>query len=606
MRVLGIHDGHSAAACIYEDGRLTAGIQEERLTRVKNWSGVPEKSIATVLELAGLAMKDIDYVAVNGHHMPYPKDRGEILEEYRSTGSVQMSVKKFLRHTYLKTLYNDKRKRERLGALHAAGIPKEKVEFVDHHMAHAAAAYYGLANFDDDILILTNDGAGDGMCATVNIGRRGKIERIAAVPESESIGNIYAMVTFIMGMVPLEHEYKLMGMAPYANEEHARPIYKKLRGLMEFDKKNPMLWHRVGDCPETYFSYNYLSKLLELKRFDLVCAGLQLFAEDMLATWAKNCVEKTGIRRVALSGGVFMNVKANKVIMELPEVQSLFIYPSCGDETNAMGAAYAVYASHADPATAKPLEGLYLGRSFDDDAVRRALQALPTFPGASGPAGPAGLSGLSGIGGSAALAASAGAHAGAHGGENGFRWEYVDDIEAETARLLAEGHVVARCKGRSEFGARALGNRSILADPTKTHVIREINDMIKSRDFWMPFAPSMLPEASKEYLVNKKNIEAPYMIMAFDTTDKRADLLAALHPYDNTARPQVVTKQMNPEYYHLIDEFRKRTGRGVVLNTSFNLHGYPIVDSPEDALDVLARSGLKCLALGNYMVRNAG
>ena len=126
MRVLGIHDGHSAAACIYEDGRLTAGIQEERLTRVKNWSGVPEKSIATVLELAGVAMKDIDYVAVNGHHMPYPKDRGEILEEYRSTGSVQMSVKKFLRHTYLKTLYNDKRKRERLGALHAAGIPESE------------------------------------------------------------------------------------------------------------------------------------------------------------------------------------------------------------------------------------------------------------------------------------------------------------------------------------------------------------------------------------------------------------------------------------------------------------------------------------------------
>jgi carbamoyltransferase len=336
---------------------------------------------------------------------------------------------------------------------------------------------------------------------------------------------------------------------------------------MEFDKKNPMLWRRVGDCPETYYSYDYLSKLLELKRFDLVCAGLQRFTEEMLATWAQNCAQKTGIRKLALSGGVFMNVKANKVIMELPEVESLFIYPSCGDETNAMGAAYAVYAEHADPATVKPLEGLYLGRSFDDDAVRRALQATAT---------------------------------------DGFRWEYVEDIEAASARLLADGQVVARCKGRSEFGARALGNRSILADPTKTHVIREINDMIKSRDFWMPFAPSMLPEASKEYLVNKKNIEAPYMIMAFDTTEKRTDLPAALHPYDNTARPQVVTKQMNPDYYRLIDEFRKITGRGVVLNTSFNLHGYPIVDSPEDALDVLSRSGLKYLALGNYMVKKTG
>jgi carbamoyltransferase len=564
MRILGIHDGHSAAACIYEDGRLTAGIQEERLTRVKNWSGVPAKSIETVLGLAGLTMKDIDRVAVNGHHMPYPKDRQEILAEYRSTGSVPMSVKKFLRHTYLRTVYQDKRKRERLAALESAGVPGSRIEFVDHHMAHAAAAYYGLANFDDDMLVLTNDGAGDGLCATVNIGRKGKLERIAAVPESESIGNIYAMVTFIMGMVPLEHEYKLMGMAPYAHESQARPVYEKLRALMAFDKKNPMVWHRVGDCPETYFSYNYLTKLLELKRFDSICAGLQLFTEEMLATWVKNCIAKTGIRKLALSGGVFMNVKANKVIMELPEVQSLFVYPSCGDETNAMGAAYWVYSQTADPKTARPLEGLYLGRAFDDDAVRRALQKT-----------------------------------------NGYKWEYVADIEAETARLLTEGHVAARYKGRSEFGARALGNRSILADPTKSHVIREINDMIKSRDFWMPFAPSMLPEAAKEYLINKKNVEAPYMILAFDTTEKRTDLPAALHPYDLTARPQVVTKKMNPEYYHLIDEFRSRTGRGVILNTSFNLHGYPIVDSPEDALDVLARSGLKILTLGNYLVRKS-
>jgi carbamoyltransferase len=224
MRVLGVHDGHSAAACIYEDGRLTAGIQEERLVRAKNWSGFPEKSIATVLDLAGLTLKDIDYAALNGHHMPYPQDRQTILAEYRNTGSVQMSVKKFLRHTYLKTVYQDKRKRERLADLLRIGVPREKIEFVDHHMAHAAAAYYGLANFDDDILILTNDGAGDGMCATVNIGRKGKIERIAAVPESESVGNIYAMVTY-HGDGP-GHEYKLMGWS--VRERGARaPIYKK-------------------------------------------------------------------------------------------------------------------------------------------------------------------------------------------------------------------------------------------------------------------------------------------------------------------------------------------------------------------------------------------
>jgi carbamoyltransferase len=229
-----------------------------------------------------------------------------------------------------------------------------------------------------------------------------------------------------------------------------------------------------------------------------------------------------------------------------------------------MGAAYWAYAQHADPKTMAPLNGLYLGRSFEDEIVRKIL-----------------------------------------GNANEFEWEYIDDIEAEVARLLSEGEVVARFKGRGEFGARSLGNRSILGDPCRDGVIREINDMIKSRDFWMPFAPSMLPKTADECLVNTKQIEAPYMILAFDTTDKRSDLPAALHPYDFTARPQVVTKEANPDYYRLLEEFQRRTGRGVILNTSFNLHGYPIVDSPEDALDVLKNSGLRNLALGSYLVRKS-
>jgi carbamoyltransferase len=326
-----------------------------------------------------------------------------------------------------------------------------------------------------------------------------------------------------------------------------------LRKLLEFDKSNPLVWHRVGDCPETYFSYDYLKKLLELKRFDVVCAGLQRFAEDMLTTWVANCIAKTGIRKLALGGGVFMNVKVNQAIMNLPEVDDVYIYPSCGDETNAMGAAYHIYAENADPRSIVPLDGLYLGREFDDDAILKTLKKT-----------------------------------------NEFEWEYVEDIEAETARLLTEGQVVARFKGRDEFGARALGNRSIVGDPCRDGVIREINDMIKSRDFWMPFAPSMIPSAAEKYLVNEKKVDAPYMIMAFDTTDLRTDMPAALHPYDSTARPQVVKKETNPDYYRLIEEFEKRTGRGVILNTSFNLHGYPIVGT-----------GLRNLTLGNYLVRKS-
>ncbi len=560
MRILGVHDGHNAAACLYEDGVLGSAIQEERLIGVKNWSGIPEHAIRAAADLAGCPIADVDAVAVNGHHMPYPKDRQTIMSEYRRTGSIQTSVKKFLRHTFVRTLYRERRKAQRVQELKRLGISPERIVFVDHHTAHASAAYYGMADFDRDILVLTCDGGGDGLCATVSVGRQGHLERVAAVPESESIGNLYAMVTFLLGMVPLEHEYKLMGMAPYAHPEQAEPICELFSALIAFDRKNPLVWRRVGNCPETFYSYDFLRDLLALRRFDAICAGLQKFTEDTLKAWVRNCIHATGIRRVALSGGVFMNVKANKVILELPEVEGLYVYPSCGDETNAMGAAYWTYAQRADVRTMRPLRDLYLGRSFTDEAIRSVLE------------------------------------------QTAHRWERHEDIEAETARLLSEGNVVARFKGRAEFGARALGNRSLLADPCREGVIREINDMIKCRDFWMPFAPSVLAEAAETYLVNPKGADSPYMVLTFDTTDRRMDLRGALHPYDHTARPQIVRQDWNPDYHRLIRAFQERTGRGVVLNTSFNLHGFPIVDTPQDALHVLTHSGLRHLALGNYMV----
>jgi carbamoyltransferase len=391
---------------------------------------------------------------------------------------------------------------------------------------------------------------------------------VAAVPESESIGNIYAMITFLMGMVPLEHEYKLMGMAPYASEKSSRAVYDLFRGLVEFRGDDPLVWERRNGCPETYYSYDFFRELLQLKRFDAVCGGLQLFTEDMLATWAQAAIRKTGIRKVALSGGCFMNVKANKIIMELPEVEDLWIMPSCGDESSAMAACWYWHAqeslAHNNGPGTQPLADVYLGPEWSRADEERALQAFKAG--------------------------------------DWLEVESEGDLEARAAQLLAQGEVVARSKGRMEFGARSLGNRAILADPTKPEVIRIINEMIKSRDFWMPFAPSMLEERAGDYIVNPKNIRAPYMILCFDTTERVQDLPAAIHPYDRTARPQLVSREWNPGYHHLISEFQKLTGRGVVLNTSFNLHGYPIANTPEDALGVLKHSGLDHLLLGSFLV----
>ena len=565
MIVLGIHDGHNASACLLKDGRIVAAVEEERVVRVKNWAGFPTQAVSMVLDMTGTSIDQVDYVALNGDHMPPARGREALMEEYRQTGSPGTAIKRLLKRTPAKRLYLSNRRRERLSAVKQAGFASEKIIFVEHHLAHASAAYFGWGRMNEDILLLTSDGGGDYLCATVSRGHNGKIERLAQVPDSESIGNIYAMVTFLMGMVPLEHEYKLMGLAPYAPDKGRDVVYGALKPILEFVGESGVTWRRANGCPETYYSYAYFKRLFEQKRFDWIAAGLQLFTEELLVAWVRNCIKETGIRKVALGGGVFMNVKANKRIMELADVDDLFIFPSCGDETNAMGAAMWAYSqkvSHDEPPP-EPVQAFYFGPSVTDTETQLALQQYV---------------------------------------ERGWLITPFASIEPEVARLLAQGQVVARCKGPMEFGARALGNRSILADPTRPEVVRVINDMIKSRDFWMPFAPAILEERANDYLVNPKCIFAPYMILSFDTTSRVDELRAAIHPYDLTARPQVVRQKWNPDFHLLLSEFERLTGRGAILNTSFNLHGSPIVMTAQDALEVFDKSGLRHLALGNLLI----
>ena len=219
MRVLGIHDGHNASAALVDDGRVVAAVQEERLTREKNWCGFPSASIAWVLQQGGVEARSLDAIALNGRHMPYPKDRAALMAEYARTGTLAAQARRLARHTVLQGVHTSARRRERLAQAVALGLPSQRIHFVEHHTAHAAAAYYGYGCYEEPVLVLTNDGAGDGLCASVRVGRAGVLEApIATVPEADSIGNLYAVATFLMGMVPLEHEYKLMGMAPYAPE----------------------------------------------------------------------------------------------------------------------------------------------------------------------------------------------------------------------------------------------------------------------------------------------------------------------------------------------------------------------------------------------------
>lgn len=561
MIILGIHDGHNASACLMKDGQILAALQEERIRNEKNYSGFPYEAVAWVLRYCDISPGEVDRFAFNGNHMPISTGgREALLDQYRRASTRLMRGKRLIKRLGGDAVFTNRRKRQRLDCLAKSGGSASKAEFVNHHYCHAAAAYYGWGDYSNDVLVLTCDGMGDRVCATVSKGSGGRMELLESIRESESVCNIYAALTFLLGMVPLEHEYKIMGMAPYSSREKSREVADLFWRHFEFIETNPMVWRRKNGLPATFYSASFLKKLLDGIRFDHVMGGLQLFFEEIMTRWVQNCVRATGISRVALGGGGFMNVKANKLIMELDEVEDLFVYPSCGDETNAMGACYSVQAKLDDYAAIEPLTHLYFGPEFSDRELVTAIEKYKVT----------------------------------------FRREA--DIESAVAELLSQHKVVARFQGREEFGARALGARSILANPARSGVIREINEMIKNRDFWMPFASSIIEERAKDYLINPKSILSPFMMLSYDTTQRAREIAAGIHPYDFTVRSQLVSSSSDRKYYKLIKQFEERTGIGGILNTSFNLHGFPIVHTPEQALEVFEASGLKYLAIGDYLV----
>ena len=368
-------------------------------------------------------------------------------------------------------------------------------------------------------------------------------------------------------MKPWEHEYKIMGLAPYADEAGVSKSKTVLDELL--DVKESSLEFTTKTKLSMNYCYDFLKTKLENHRFDWIAGGIQQITEELMKKWVCNALKKTGCKKIVCAGGVFMNVKVNMHLSELEQVEDIFIFPSGGDESLAMGAAMYVYSEILEKTGEKihvePLGPIYLGMEFTNSEIEDEINDNKL--------------------------------------EKTCSVEFVEDIEKYTAELLAKGEIVARFSERMEWGARSLGNRSILADPSNYDKIREINLAIKQRDFWMPFAPSIISERQDEYIENPKRIDAPYMVMGFHTKEKaQKELISAIHAYDFTARPQLLKEKYNPSYYNLIMNFEKNTGIPALLNTSFNLHGFPIVCSPNDAITTLTKSGLKHLAIGNYLI----
>ena len=590
MIVLGINEDHNSSCAIVIDGKVVFAQSEERITRIKNDVGYPYLSIEEGLKQTGIKKEQIDWVVFSAKYQDpvvikikkvttfkIPDYLREMHEHWKK---VLLDGKKsnFWRKILTEPRFNDKRgqyydfgflktkpekewtkefDKVRIKTVSGhLGIDKDKIIFCDHHLSHASYAYFAsLIDKSKKVAVVTADSWGDGANAAIFLGKNGQINEIHRTAMC-NLARIYRFMTLLLGMKPNEHEYKVMGLAPYAKDYHIPAPYEIFKKTLVADgidfkwKKKPT---------DLYF---YFKEKFEGIRFDAIAGALQKWLEELLVEWISNILKKLNVNELAYSGGLSLNVKANQSIAQIAKLNNFFVPASGGDESSSIGAAYQVYAKNNK--LTKPMSNAYLGYEVTSGEVENIIK------------------------------------------KHQIRRKYKvinHPRLAQIAKLIAEGKVLARCVGRMEFGARALGNRSILADPSKLEMVATINQKIKYRDFWMPFTPTILDKRSKDYLVNPKNLAGSYMTIAFGTTEEgRRDLKAAIHPADLTARPQILDRKTNPEYYDLIKAFEKLTGIGALLNTSFNLHGEPIVRSAENAWHTFINSGLDGLIFEKRLI----
>lgn len=589
MVVIGIYDGHNASVALSKDGLIVCAVQEERFTKRKNETGFPRKALRYLLDTYDLSNENVDLVAVSTierndiNNILYPIDAVFSVEDYirmmdeywKPKLAGESYVKDYAEQYFKKNAINEElfysipdhfyelegeelqSEMIRITTRDIAkfmAVDEQKIQFYDHHTCHAMYAYFANPNKKDNTVAITVDAYGDMRNQTV-----WKVidDRFELVVDSDQcdIARLYRMITLYLRMKPLEHEFKVMGLAPYAKSQYFESIEKVFEELMEFDGLKIVYKNRPRNL------FEYLKEELKYHRFDNIAGAIQSYTEKMLIELFERCANETGFKNFVFSGGVAMNVKANKALGELACVDDLFVAGSSSDESQSIGACY--YANYENSVQNQPLENLYLGTENSDQQVAEYIEQEKLA--------------------------------------DKYAVKKVDNDELSV--LLANGEVIARVVDQMEFGSRALGNRSILANPSNPGIIQHINELIKGRDFWMPFAATVLDSYQERYLENPKGFESRYMAVAMDTKKEfLGDIKAGTHPYDETIRPQILTRDQNPGYYDLIEKFSKLTGIGSLLNTSYNLHGLPVVNDIADAVHVFENSGLKYLVLNNYLL----
>ncbi len=559
--ILGIWDGHDAGAALVQDGNVLAAINEERLSRRKLDVGFPVRSLAACLNQAGLKPPDIAHIAVSTSDFSKTLTRvfPSLKEEYYLIRRRKKSPGGF---TALK-----KRVKYRLTELGPSGItgffsrrniqnhlrecgfgPGAPITFIDHHLCHAATAAF--FSHRDPCLVITIDGIGDALSGSVSAFQNGTLKRLAGLSGTHSLGIFFEHITNLMNMRELEDEGKVMALANYAY-----PIP---------DEENPLLDLVRVEGMQVRCRYGSLRMFDELKKIlwryppEQFAYMAQRTLENRVCELVQNCVASTGVRNVAAAGGVFSNIKMNMRLRLLPEVDACVVFPHMGDGGLALGAAAALNYQHNN-VTGYATDGIYWGPSYSEEDMLAAVQT------------------------------------------KGLQFRRLENVAAETAQIIADDGIVFWLQDAMEYGPRALGRRSILARPDSTRIKDLLNLRLKMRVWYQPFCPSMLAEEGERVLENCDGLQNRFMTMGYMVKPGHRDAMAGVTGIDGSCRPQFVIPQ-DGLYHDLLQEVRKRTGSGIVLNTSFNVHGDPLVCSPDDAVETLLKTGNEYLVMGNLLV----
>jgi carbamoyltransferase len=594
MRVLGISAFyHDSAAALIADGRIVAAAQEERFTRKKFDANYPRHAVEYCLKAGGVTLADVDYVAF--YDKPFLKFE-RLLETYltfspRGFSSFRMALPLWLREKlFLKSLLAGE-----LKALEPNFDWDKRLAFSEHHLSHAASAFY--PSPFQRAAVLTMDGVGEWATTSAGVGNGHELKIQKEINFPHSLGLLYAAFTYYTGFKVNSGEYKVMGLAPYGTPKYAQLIYDNLIDLKP-DGSFRLNLDYFNYCTGLTMTNDRFDALfdgpprmpaapLEQRHMDLA-SSIQAVIEEAVLRLTRSLAVETGEANLCLAGGVALNCVANGKVLRDGKFENIWVQPAAGDSGGALGAALTIYHLYADRPravanTPDGMVGSYLGPEFDDGETQTRLEAA------------------------------------------GARYATLprDRLIDRTAQALADGKAVGWFQGRMEFGPRALGNRSILADPRDPHMQKKLNLKVKYRESFRPFAPSVLREYVSDWF--DIDVDSPYMLMVAPVCERhlremtseeqqlfgidklnvpRSSIPAVTH-VDYSARVQTVHRETNPLYHDLISRFHALTGCPVLVNTSFNVRGEPIVCTPEDAFRCFMGSEIDVLAAGNcYLVKD--